>query len=64
MNRHQVTSIGKNVADKVTQKGGEVTGNKAQQRKGAAKQVEGELWKKTGTLEQALDKIDGKRASS
>jgi uncharacterized protein YjbJ (UPF0337 family) len=64
MNRHQVTSTGKNVAGKVTQKVGDVTGNKAQQGKGAAKQVEGELWKKTGTLERALDKIDRKRASS
>jgi uncharacterized protein YjbJ (UPF0337 family) len=64
MNRHQVTSAGKNLAGKVTQTAGEVTRNKAQQRKGAAKQVEGKLWKKTGTLEQALDKIDRKIVSS
>ena len=60
MNRHQVTRTAKNVVGKVQQKAGEVSGNKAQQGKCAVKQVEGTLWKKTGTLEQALDKIDRK----
>jgi uncharacterized protein YjbJ (UPF0337 family) len=60
MNRHPVTSTAENVVGKVQQKAGEVTANKTQQAKGAAKQVDGKLWKKTGTLEQALDKIDRK----
>ena len=61
MNRDQLTDAAKNeVKGKGQQKVVEVTGNKTQQAKSAAKQVNGELWKETGTLEQALDKIDRK----
>lgn len=61
MNRDQLTGAAKNDGEgKGQQRVGEVTGNKTQQAKSAAKQVKGELWKETGTLEQALDKIDRK----
>lgn len=60
MNRDQVQGSTKNVAGKVQQKVGELTGNKTQQVKGAAKQVEGKLQKRAGDVEQALDKADKK----
>ena len=41
MNRDQVKGAARNLAGKVQQKVGELTGNKTQQVKGAAKQVEG-----------------------
>jgi uncharacterized protein YjbJ (UPF0337 family) len=56
MNRDQVKGAAKNVAGKVQQKFGELTGNKTQQAKGAAKQVEGKVQKGVGNVEQALDK--------
>ena len=58
MNRDQVKGAAKDVAGKVQQKVGEITGNKTQQVKGAAKQVEGKLQKGAGNIEQALDKAD------
>jgi uncharacterized protein YjbJ (UPF0337 family) len=56
MNRDQVKGNAKNVAGKVQQKVGEITGNKTQQAKGLAKQVEGNVQKGVGNVEQALDK--------
>ena len=56
MNRDQVKGTAKDVAGKVQQKVGELTGNKSQQAKGVAKQVEGKLQKGAGDVEQALDK--------
>ncbi|MDQ2963164.1 MAG: CsbD family protein [Pseudomonadota bacterium] len=55
-NRNQVKGAAKNVAGKVQQKVGELTGNRTQQAKGAAKRVEGKVQKGVGNVEQALDK--------
>ena len=56
MNRDQVKGTAKDVAGKVQQRVGELTGNKTQQAKGAARQVEGKVQKGVGNVEQALDK--------
>jgi uncharacterized protein YjbJ (UPF0337 family) len=45
MNRNQMKGAAKNIAGKVQQKLGELTGNKTQQAKGVAKQVEGKVQK-------------------
>ena len=60
MNRDQVKGTAKDVAGKVLQKVGQLTGNKTQQLKGVAKQVEGNVQKGVGNVEQALDKADRK----
>jgi uncharacterized protein YjbJ (UPF0337 family) len=60
MNRNQVEGAAKDVAGKVQQKVGELTGNKTQQAKGAAKQVEGKIQKGAGNTEQAFHKADKK----
>ena len=60
MNRDQVKGAAKNVAGKVQQKAGELTGNKTQQAKGAAKQVQGTAQKGVGNFEQAVDKANRK----
>jgi uncharacterized protein YjbJ (UPF0337 family) len=60
MNTNQVKGTAKDVAGKVQQKVGEITGNKSQQVKGAAKQVEGAVQKGVGNVEEALDKADRK----
>jgi uncharacterized protein YjbJ (UPF0337 family) len=60
MNREQVKGTAKDVAGKVQQKVGQLTGNKTQQLKGVAKQVEGNVQKGLGNVEQALDKADRK----
>jgi uncharacterized protein YjbJ (UPF0337 family) len=56
MNRDQVKGAAKDVAGKVQQRVGELTGNRTQQAKGAARQVEGKVQKGVGNVEQALDK--------
>ena len=58
MNRDQVKGTAKDVAGKVQQKVGELTGSTSQQVKGAAKQVEGKMQKGVGNAEQALHKAD------
>ena len=60
MNRNQVKGAAKDVAGKVQQKVGQLTGSKTQQAKGVAKQVEGKIQKGAGNVEQALDKADRK----
>ena len=60
MNRNQVKGAAKDVAGKIQQKVGELTGNKTQQAKGAAKQVEGKAQKGVGNVKQALDKANRK----
>jgi uncharacterized protein YjbJ (UPF0337 family) len=60
MNPNQMKGAAKNVAGKVQQKIGELTGNKTQQAKGVAKQVEGKVQKGAGNVEQALGKADRK----
>lgn len=60
MNRDQVKGNAKDVAGKVQQKVGELTGSKSQQVKGATRQVEGKVQKGVGDAEHALDKADRK----
>ena len=60
MNRDQVKGAVKNAAGKAQQKFGELTGNKTQQAKGAAKQAEGILQKGVGNIEQVLDRAERK----
>ena len=60
MNRDQVKGTAKDVAGKVQQKIGQLTGNKTQQLKGVTKQVEGNVQKGVGNVERALDKADRK----
>jgi uncharacterized protein YjbJ (UPF0337 family) len=60
MNRNQVKGAAKNVAGKVQQKVGALTGNRTQQVRGIGKQVEGRLQRGAGDVEQALDKLDTK----
>jgi uncharacterized protein YjbJ (UPF0337 family) len=60
MNRNQVKGAAKNVAGKVQQKVGQLTGNKTQQAKGAAKQVAGKVQRGAGNVEEALDKAGRK----
>lgn len=54
MNRDQVKGKAKDIAGKVQQKVGEVTGSATQQVKGVAKQVEGKLQKGVGDANEAL----------
>jgi uncharacterized protein YjbJ (UPF0337 family) len=56
MNKNQIKGSVKDVAGKVQQKVGRVTGNTNQQVKGAAKQIEGKVQKGVGDVEQARDK--------
>ncbi|HLX24306.1 MAG TPA: CsbD family protein [Usitatibacter sp.] len=58
MNRDQIKGTAKDVAGKVQQKVGELTGSKRQQVKGVAKQVEGKVQKGVGNVERAADKAD------
>ena len=60
MNRNQVKGTAKDVAGKVQEKVGQITGSTSQQVKGAAKQIEGKLQKGAGNLEQAADDADKK----
>ena len=60
MNRNQVRGAAKNVAGKIQQKVGELTGNKTQQAKGTARRVAGKLQKVVGNVEQAFDKAGRK----
>jgi len=55
MNKNQIEGSVKDVAGKVQQKIGEVTGNANQQVKGVAKQIEGKVQKGVGDVEQAVD---------
>jgi len=55
MNKNQIEGSVKDVAGKVQQKIGEVTGNANQQVKGVVKQIEGKVQKGVGDVEQAVD---------
>jgi uncharacterized protein YjbJ (UPF0337 family) len=55
MNRDKAVGAAKDVAGKVQQKVGEVTGSTEQQVKGVARQVEGKLQKGAGELERAAE---------
>ena len=53
MNSNQVKGEAKDIAGKVQEKVGEVTGSVTQQVKGMAKQVEGKVQKGVGDAQQA-----------
>jgi uncharacterized protein YjbJ (UPF0337 family) len=54
MNKDQVKGTAKEVAGKVQEKAGEVTGSTTQQVKGLAKEVEGKTQKKVGDAKEVL----------
>jgi uncharacterized protein YjbJ (UPF0337 family) len=56
MNRDQVKGTAKEIAGKMQQKVGQITGSKSQQVKGMAKQVEGKVQKGIGNVKQAVEK--------
>mgnify|MGYP003511610427 FL=1 len=59
MNKDQVKGVAKDVAGKVQEKAGEVTGSREQQAKGISKQVEGKVQKNYGDAKEAAkDQID------
>ena len=60
MNKDQVEGKAKNIAGKVQEKVGELTGNKCQQAKGLAKQVAGTTQEKVGDLKETVKKATGK----
>ncbi|BCT68759.1 CsbD family protein [Nitrosospira sp. NRS527] len=61
MNKDQVKGTAKDIAGKVQEKAGNLTGSKEQEAKGLAKQVEGKTQKKVGdakeTVKDAIDKL-------
>jgi len=54
MNKDQIKGKAKDIAGKVQQKTGQITGSASQQAKGAAKQVEGKIQKGVGDANEAL----------
>ena len=59
MNKDQVKGTAKDIAGKVQEKAGQLTGDKEQEAKGLAKQVSGTTQKKFGDAKEAAkDKID------
>ena len=60
MNRDQIKGKAKDIAGKVQQKVGEVTGSASQQVKGTRKQVEGKVQKGFGDAAEALKDADRK----
>ncbi len=53
MNKDQVKGTAKDIAGKIQEKAGEVTGSTSQQIKGGAKQVEGKVQKGVGDVKEA-----------
>jgi uncharacterized protein YjbJ (UPF0337 family) len=60
MNRDQVKGTAKDIAGKVQEKIGQVTGNTSQQVKGVAKQVEGKVQKGVGDVKEAAKDFEKK----
>ncbi len=60
MNRNQVEGTTKDVAGKVQQKVGEVTGSTSDQIKGVGKQIEGKVQKGVGNVQDAVEDADRK----
>jgi uncharacterized protein YjbJ (UPF0337 family) len=59
MNKDQVKGTAKDIAGKVQEEAGNLTGSKEQEAKGLAKQVEGKTQKKVGDAKEAVkDTID------
>lgn len=55
MNKDQIVGTAKDIAGKVQQKTGEITGSTSQQVKGVAKQVEGKVQKGVGDAREAIE---------
>jgi uncharacterized protein YjbJ (UPF0337 family) len=55
MNKDQVKGTAKDIAGKVQEKAGKLTGSKEQQVKGLSKQISGKIQKGLGNAEQAAD---------
>jgi len=60
VNRDQVKGTAKDIAGKVQETVGQVTGSTSQQLKGIGKQVEGKTQKAVGDVEQAAKDMDRK----
>jgi uncharacterized protein YjbJ (UPF0337 family) len=60
MNKNQIEGSVKDVAGKLQQRVGKVTGDTKQQVRGVAKQIEGKIQKGVGAVERALDKASRK----
>ncbi len=59
MNKDQVKGTAKDIAGKVQEEAGDLTGNKEQEAKGLGKQVEGKTQKKVGDAKEVVkDSID------
>ncbi len=59
MNKDQVKGTAKDIAGKVQEEAGKLTGDKEQQAKGLGKQVEGKTQKKVGDAKEVVkDSID------
>jgi uncharacterized protein YjbJ (UPF0337 family) len=59
MNKDQVKGTAKDIAGKVQEEAGNLTGSKEQEAKGLAKQVEGKTQKKVGDAKEVVkDSID------
>ncbi|PTQ82059.1 CsbD-like protein [Nitrosospira multiformis] len=54
MNKDQVKGVAKDIAGKVQQEAGVLTGDKEQQAKGLAKQAEGKIQKGVGDAKEAI----------
>ena len=54
MNKNQMEGSAKDIAGKVQQKVGQITGSSKQQVKGAAKQVEGKVQRGVGDVEETV----------
>ena len=62
MNRDHLKGTAKDLAGKLQERFGRITGNKAQQTKGIAKQVEGQLQKRGPSLQETFDKLNKKKS--
>jgi len=60
MNRDHFKGTAKDLAGKLQERFGQITGNKAQQTTGIEKQVEGKLRKRGPPLQETLDKLNKK----
>ena len=58
MNKDQVKGTVKDIAGKVQEKAGELTGSEKQQIKGLKNQVEGKVQKSVGDVKDAFDKMN------
>ena len=60
MNKDQLKGSAKDIAGKVQQKTGELTGSEKQQVKGLKNQVEGKVQKGVGDVKEAMDEANEK----